>query len=376
VGNRVGIDNIGPALNVGDGTAAGRNIISGNMESGVLMGIQAHHCTIRNNYIGTDASGTMALPNRDGITLGPGSDDALVDYNLVNANTQFGILISGIPDSALVSKKHLLYGNTIAWNGVGGIALNGNATDNTIGSSLSTEYLPNQIHDNGQAGVVVAPGFGNPERNTIRDNSFFDNNSHGIRIVSGQGGIQPPELISYTDDGQGTSVILGMHALAGATVDLYAGDINQSGRQEGKEWLGSGPVDVNGFFSILISSCPCDSIVATATDVLGNTSEFSRGWGFTTSISEASGHAFNVIAYPNPFRDATTIETELLSPDEINLSVYDIQGKRVSMLNDGYLSAGVHRWIWQPGNLSDGIYHFQLIPRHGNVITGKLILIQ
>jgi hypothetical protein len=84
----------------------------------------------------------------------------------------------------------------------------------------------------------------------------MDNNSFGIRILSGQAGIQPPGLTSFTDDGQGTSLIIGTHALEGATIDVYSGDPNQSLRAEGLEWLGSGQTDATGYFAMTISSCP------------------------------------------------------------------------------------------------------------------------
>jgi hypothetical protein len=162
--------------------------------------------------------------------------------------------------------------------------------------------------------------------------------------------------------------------LAGATIDLYAGDSNQANRLEGIEWLGSGPVDVNGFFSILISSCICDSLVATATDPLGNTSQFSDGVGTITSVRDVPV-LDKVSAFPNPFYQEVTIHVTLQESEKIKLEIYDVMGKKVESLVDEHLLAGKYQFNWSPENASAGIYYFSLISGKGKTVTGKLILI-
>ncbi len=373
-GNQVGIDIVGPNVTIGGIDVMHRNVISGNTESGVLTGVQASSIFIVENNIGTDNTGTLMIPNRDGITLGPGANNCVVQSNLIAGNTQSGILLSGLPDSSLTSRDHIILDNTITGNGTAGIVLSGLSTDNVIGSSLLDSYAPNQIHDNGQAGVLVGGGVGNPQRNTIRENIFHDNTSYGIRILSGQGGIRPPALESYTDDGQGTATIVGTHPLAGALIDLYAGDSNQSLRQEGGQWLGSGPVDASGFFSIAISSCLCDSIVATATDPLGNTSEFSGGWGPTTSVRDLSTQGTHASAFPNPFRTSATITFELQQTDDILLQICDVTGKLVQTLAHGQMEPGVHNFRWNPASEPAGMYYYRLSGATTGAATGKLVL--
>ncbi len=375
VANRVGIDNIGPNVFIGNDTPEGMNVISGNTESGILFGLDASSCSIRQNNIGTDISGTISIPNRDGITLGPGTDTCAVHHNLIKFNTNNGILVSGINVPELITQHNLISGNTIQQNGNAGIAFTGTANDNVVGSSLTTNNEPNEISYNGQIGVVFAPSNGNPQRNTIRDNYFLDNTSYGIRIISGQGGIQPPVFESYTDDGS-TAIVIGTHSLAGAIIDLYAGDVNQGNRLEGIEWLGSGPVDASGFFSIQISSCICDSIVATATDAIGNTSQFSDGLGTITALHDPSDLAHAIKANPNPFNEKVHISFELTHPGEVDLEIYDLDGRRIKTLIDGSLPAGAHLTGWIPDSNPPGIYYYQLIFGNRHVTTGKMIYLE
>jgi hypothetical protein len=373
--NRVGIDNIGPNLIIGNGNPDGKNVISGNTESGILFGVNASHCYVLENNIGTDISGTLSIPNRDGITLGPGTDTCTVGNNLIKHNSQNGILVSGINIAPeLITRFNLIRGNTIQENGNAGIAITGEATDNVIGSSLNQTFDPNEISYNGQAGVVLVPGNGSPERNTIRENIFLDNTSYGIRIIGGQGGIQPPVFESYTDNGS-TAIVLGTHNLVGAIIDLYAGDVNQANRLEGIEWIGSGPVDANGQFSIQISSCICDSIVATATDAIGNTSQFSDGLGTITAIQDPSELTFSTTAYPNPFNEKTTIEYKLDKADDISLNIHDLTGRMIENLFQGHLQQGIYQTGWNAGKNPSGFYYYQL--NVGNQVhNGRLVLIK
>ncbi|MEO6132519.1 MAG: right-handed parallel beta-helix repeat-containing protein [Saprospiraceae bacterium] len=376
VGNKVGIDNIGPNVYIGNGTPGGMNIISGNTESGILMGTFAQNNFINGNHIGTDASGAIPVPNRDGITLGPGSFTTLIENNQISYNTKNGILISGIMTPELESDMHVIDGNEILANGNAGILLTGAANFNVIGSSLTGILPPNQIKFNGSAGILIAPGQSNPQQNTIRRNSFQDNTNYGIQIIAGQGNIQPPVLATYEDPGQGLSTITGTHPLAGAVIDIYDGDANQINVYEGLTWLGEGLVDPAGNFSISISSCDCDTIVATATDILGNTSEFSDGAGVITSLNDPLNELPLIKVAPNPFQDLVTIEFVNRQPGFVSLKIYDMSGVEIKTLIEDHLQSGIYMSTWNPENRTNGIYYYKLVTGINNVRTGKIISIQ
>jgi hypothetical protein len=65
--------------------------------------------------------------------------------------------------------------------------------------------------------------------------------------------------------------------------------------------------------------------------------------------------------YPNPFSSLTNIEYLLSTTGEIDLSIYDIQGRLVQTLVSGKMSAGRHSVTWdrtdrQGYNVSSGVY--------------------
>lgn len=100
---------------IGDGTGAGRNVISGNVGDGVQIN-GADETRVRSNYIGTTAAGTGALGNGgDGIHIGGGSGESLVK-NTVAFNTGFGI-------RADAGTANTFDANAIYTNTAGGISL-------------------------------------------------------------------------------------------------------------------------------------------------------------------------------------------------------------------------------------------------------------
>jgi hypothetical protein len=50
--------------------------------------------------------------------------------------------------------------------------------------------------------------------------------------------------------------------------------------------------------------------------------------------------------YPNPFRRETTIEYTLPEAGHVRVEVYDLLGRRVSVLADEHQDAGLHRARW------------------------------
>lgn len=50
--------------------------------------------------------------------------------------------------------------------------------------------------------------------------------------------------------------------------------------------------------------------------------------------------------YPNPFNPVSTIRYDLPSGSDVSLVVYDILGREVSKLVDGYLEPGYHHVVW------------------------------
>lgn len=64
--------------------------------------------------------------------------------------------------------------------------------------------------------------------------------------------------------------------------------------------------------------------------------------------------------YPNPFNPTTSIRFELPQATEIRLSVYDVTGRQIRVLSEGYRTAGTHTVPFDAGTLSSGVYLYRL----------------
>jgi hypothetical protein len=64
--------------------------------------------------------------------------------------------------------------------------------------------------------------------------------------------------------------------------------------------------------------------------------------------------------YPNPFNAETNIGYVLAEAGNVNLSIYDISGRLVETLVDGYQEAGEHIVTWNGSDVSSGIYFYKV----------------
>jgi len=81
--------------------------------------------------------------------------------------------------------------------------------------------------------------------------------------------------------------------------------------------------------------------------------------------------------YPNPFNAKLNIELHLPKIGDINLAMFDIQGREVASLFNGYHNAGLYDVVWDAEVAASGVYFVQLIVDSGQR-TGmqKVLLIK
>lgn len=79
--------------------------------------------------------------------------------------------------------------------------------------------------------------------------------------------------------------------------------------------------------------------------------------------------------YPNPFNPTTTIRFALPLEGPVELSVYDILGRKVADLINENLPADFHEITWDAQNLASGVYIYRLVTQDG-VFTKKMSLIK
>ena len=96
-------------------------------------------------------------------------------------------------------------------------------------------------------------------------------------------------------------------------------------------------------------------------------------------------YLFNIKqAIPNPASEWTSIEYELISDAELSIDIFDIYGRKINNLHDGFIGKGKHRLIWNFKEnssqiLAEGIYSCRFSIKANNKIYNeirKIILLQ
>lgn len=321
-GNNIGTDLTGTVVPTGNNNAVGvqvqqyadgpeilgleivDNVIGSNYMSGValvqriLLTSIISNVEIEGNYIGVDRGGTIPLPNWDGIIHGQG-DGTIIEGNTVAYNENYGINISrfidpshemGGPNANNASYNLLVYQNSIYANGSHGILMeNSDTVSNTISQ--------NSIYGNGGLGIDL-----NDDGPSVNDTGDAD---------TGPNNIQNYPEISLAVRGS-TDIEGDLNASPNEVYTLeffYSTTPDPSGYGEGEVYIGSTTVttDLSGhtpFVANFLYNIPIGSYVtATATDSLGNTSEFSS----------------DILVLARPIVEADETETPLDEPVTIDI---------------------------------------------------------
>ena len=299
------------------GTAAGAgNLIAGNLDSdfaSVGLGFPASTGNlVQGNFVGTDITGTIDLGGASiGVYIADGSNNTVGGTTPAAAN-----LISGGDSSGVgiaEGSGNFVQGNLIGTqidgatplpNSSHGVLIYAGAGDNTVGGR--TTGAGNTIAFNGVSGVDLRGDAG--VGNTVVGNSIFGNAELGINSCSdfdvanlvcndatavtpndpndpdtGVNNLQNfPDLMAVLS---GSTVDGSLDSIANSafTIDFYASRFcDPSDYGEGETYLGSDIVATNAdgdatFTTVLAIAAPVGwYVVATATDSGGSTSEFSK----------------------------------------------------------------------------------------------------
>jgi hypothetical protein len=296
------------------------NLISGNNGTGLSLENGSNSNQVQGNLIGTKADGTNAL-----------------------GNSQFGVLI----DRASTNNITM---NTIAFNG-----------SPSSGAGVLVGTFDPGSNTNG-----VASG------NAIRQNSIFSNQGLGIDLYSGNPfGVTPndscdtdtgannfqnfPVLTGVSSSGGNTTIQGTLNSAPGTTftIEFFSNvAADPSGSGEGQTYLGSTTVttgaDCNAAFSFAFPDNPGQPVItATATDPLGNTSEFSA-WVLTTTTTLTSDN--NPSTYGQAVTFTATVSSGAGAPTgtvtfkdgATTLGTGTLNGSGQATFTTSSLSAGTH----------------------------------
>lgn len=80
-------------------------------------------------------------------------------------------------------------------------------------------------------------------------------------------------------------------------------------------------------------------------------------------------------SYPNPFNPVTNISFNIPNSEFVNLSIYDINGKKITNLINNFIDKGFHSITWNAQNVSSGIY-FIKVTSNNQIFSEKITLIK
>lgn len=98
------------------------------------------------------------------------------------------------------------------------------------------------------------------------------------------------------------------------------------------------------------------------------------------SVSVERNHEFPIQItlhqnYPNPFNPVTVISYQLPVNSDVTLEVYDMLGRRVALLVDDVMAAGLHEVTFDASNLASGVYLYRLTAGQ-EVQTRQMVLVK
>ena len=79
--------------------------------------------------------------------------------------------------------------------------------------------------------------------------------------------------------------------------------------------------------------------------------------------------------YPNPFNPVTSFEYIMPEDGMVQVAVFDINGRMVAELVNGYMTAGTYPVTWNANDLSSGIYMLHMFSGDFSTVK-KMMLIK
>lgn len=338
-----------PGNLIGGAAAGAGNLLSGNYVWGLYaIGAGAFGNVIQGNRIGTDASGTRALGNWDGLRMvgtGGNTIGGLVPGagNLISGNPDLGIGLTNVwwttIQGNLIGTK--ADGFSALGNGAHGVEIRGLSTNNLVGGLVpgagNRIAFSKTINGFGYVGVRVRDA---ALDNAILGNAIFANDGLGIDL--GNYGVQP---ITACGSATGANLLENYPVLTAAYSGPFLavrGSLNSTsgqmyrlqffadptcdprGHGQGQIYLGDAAVvtsnDCTVNFSVALpGAVPTGyALTATATDPAGNTSEFSACVPVlpmpTLSFTPAAGGQV-AVSWPDTAAGFTLVEADdLTSP--------------------------------------------------------------
>ncbi len=287
VGLGAGSNTIGGQNPVGAWNAAAWNVISGNSVNGILVTDSGTTGpVISGNFIGTDATGTAALPNGgNGITIAAGTSSTTVGAE-TSGYSNLNVISGNLGDGVSITSSQ---GNNLSFNYIGVDLNNQKSLPNhgngvSIHASSGNRVNLDVIRNNGGYGILTDTG---ANHNAWYYDSIYNNTAGGIAQPT-NATPQPAPVLTAATVTNGQTTITGKvtgspYHNTGLTIQFYASPAaGTPAAVQGLTYIGSvtATTDASGnasFTTTLANTVvPGQIITATADFNVSSTSNFSN----------------------------------------------------------------------------------------------------
>lgn len=323
-----------------------RNVIAGNGADGLVIGRGSARNVVVGNFVGVAVT-AEGLPNGgSGLLLTDTTDNTVggatpASANVIGSNWGHGIRL-------LRAHNNQVVGNFIGSDAGGSLRLGQGRDGLRLQDSVGNRIEANHIAYSAQAGISI---LGASSNNRISRNAIFDNGTLGIDL-NGDGVTpnDPSDLDSGPNELRNFPIITSVTAVDEGlmirgvlpslmpnlqSVELFRAKPDASGHGEGSQYLDQVTPEADGTFTLVMPRPPSESplatalsegdqLTATATDLQGNTSEFSPN--FTIGLGDTQAPQVVVLS-PNGgelFDAGQTMTIRWRSFDNVGIVAQDV----------------------------------------------------
>jgi hypothetical protein len=356
------------------GSNADNTIIDGDDKSQIISiqkaeNICLKNITVQNGYDSGVSGGILASTSGN-----------IIFEDLIIRNNRGGfrgsaLAISGGLKRDYLIKNILVYANSMFYDEKGGIAGAGLLLSNVNAKLINITIADNKVENSQDVpgGILIE----NKSNVSLVNSIVYNNSNHAISCQQSFSG--SPTLIVTNSNVEGGETGINKDSL---TVIHWL----EENIDENPLFVGGEPFDYH-----LNPSSPCidagtpffefegDTIVDYSPEEYNGLAPDMGAFGINlvdfVVKNELIPNQFQLYKnYPNPFNNTTTISYRLAKPGHVILSIYDIMGQLVQVLEDGKRLANTYRFIWNASRYASGIYFVRLSTDNHTAVRKMLLV--
>ncbi|MBK7629794.1 MAG: choice-of-anchor D domain-containing protein [Ignavibacteriales bacterium] len=311
----------------------------------------------------------------------------------VNQSGYPDVLVSGINQSIFMlegSTGNIIWSNTTGGNILGKDVLGDLNADGIpeVGSASLNDVA--HVYNGVNGNIIFSYAFGtgstaNAAEHVV-DLDDVDGNlsnefaacSRDGRVILFSGGIDvvPVELFSFSGSCENGKVNLNWVTATeinnqGFEIQRKTGSVNNSWEKIGFE-QGSGTTTEPSYYTFTDDSPVHGKIYYRLKQLdYDGTFEYSEEIEVELGIPITYSLEQN---FPNPFNPITTIKFAIPISGNVKLIIYNSLGEKIESIVNGFLESGFHKFNWDAGRYSSGVYYYRLESENFNSVKKMILL--